>query len=138
MDFSLIFHVFSRIPPRRRFLEGPSADLYSKVQFGSHFGISGVPKINPFHLFELKESLKTMRQIYRDQPGAQGPPCNGDLRPKTVQNQVFIDFSMILDGFWTDFEWMFHDLERFPNFILHIFTCIWASIPNRLVGIREA
>jgi hypothetical protein len=79
-----------------------------------------------------------MEEISWDQPGAQGPHCNGDLQPKTIQNQIVLDFSSILDGFWIDFRWIFHDLGRFPNYFYHIFTYILASIPNRLVGIREA
>ena len=56
-----------------------------------------------------------MGEISWDQPGAPGPPRNGDLWPKTVQNIVFIDLSSIWDGFCTDLGWIFHDLGRFPT-----------------------
>ena len=78
-----------------------------------------------------------MGGIYQDQPGAPGPPRSGDLWPKPIPNQVFIDFHRfgmdvrsILD--------VFYDLGRFPNDFYNILKYILASIPNRLVGIREA
>ena len=54
--------------------------------------------MNPFQPFWDEQIIKNDEANLLGPWGA-GPPRNGDLWPKTVQNQVVIDFSLILYRF---------------------------------------
>ena len=126
MYFSLIFRVFSRTPPGDDFWRVQALIYARKCGFGTIWRFRGFPKWILFSSLGLKRSSKTMRQIYQEQPGAQGPPLQ---RWPPAQNCLtqsfhwfFIDFGMILDGFsmiWKDFRMIF-------SIFLHTF---WRRFP---------
>ena len=71
MDFPL-FSCFSRNPSRSAFLEGPGADLFSKVRFCCSFGNQPGPKINPWgDLFGRKVDFSV--SCFRGQPSRDRP-----------------------------------------------------------------
>ena len=71
-------------PKRRSMLESIVLDPFWKF---------GGPKMNPFQQFGAKKIIKNNGGNLPGPTWGAGPPRNGDLRPKTVQINVFIDFS---------------------------------------------
>ena len=119
-QFFIDFSCFFQDRSRRAFLEGPSADLCSKVRFWSDFRISGGPKMDPrASIFAQKASkvlvLFTMFCVL-------GPPR---ARP-AIQTGPGTDFHR----FWTDFGWI---LDRFLMDFRRIFyvlsACIFSLFP---------
>ena len=113
MEFSLIFHVFSRTPSGNCFWRVQAPIYARKCSLGAILEFRGFPKWTLFNRFNLNKSSKTMRQIYQDQPGAQAPPAtatSGPKQSKTMFSFIFhwfwMDWGPILDGFsmfWEDF-----------------------------------
>ena len=95
---------FFRTLSQRSFLEGPSADLASKIRFGSHFGSrGGVTKWPLGSTFSTKMTLQMsclfVPELSQSRPGR-------DMVPKTAQNdpriefyRFLIDFGQLWDGF---------------------------------------
>ena len=82
--FRWIFHQFScffQNPSRRPFLEGPGADLYSKVRFWDPSRISGGLEIGPwtphFRRKSRKSGVLRSRGDVPGPPGARSPIPNG-------------------------------------------------------------
>ena len=130
MDFSLIFHVFSRTPPLDDFWRVQAPIYARKCSFGTVLEFRGFPKWTRFNCFGLKKLSKTMRQIYRDQPGAQPPPATATSGPKLsktkcslVFHRFWMDFGPMLDGF----SMIWEDFLMFFSICLHTF---WRRFPT--------
>ena len=85
-------------------MEGPSADLASKVRFLSHFGSRGRPKNDPWtDIFDQMPLKKIDGGVAGSLPEPAWALHVPFLEPKRSQDPFFMDFIMILDRFWTDF-----------------------------------
>ena len=107
--FSLNFHVFPN-PSRRAFLEGPSADLGSKVRFWSDFRFSQGPKMTPWSdIFSQKVDIALPGGAGRsvlEPTWARPATQNG---PRTHFHRFWLDFGSIWDGFGMIFVCVFND-----------------------------
>ena len=112
IHFSFNFHVFSRTPSQRPFLEGASARQSSKVRFWSGFRFFKGLKIEPWSsIFNQKGSPNPNFFV----PEASWSRPGRDLAPKTLKGRIFddlgsflVDFGRILDQFGDDFSTIVH------------------------------